>query len=134
MAWMVYLSLLTQMISVLQSHTHLVHCTLSSPIPGQLVEDPEYIMLQIVLPYISCNTEGTKLPLDQVLDYITLFAFTGELGQRAIVHQFSLQFIPPAFVDIAPPEFRTQTVEEAVNDSRRYRAMICKGVVDLTLE
>jgi len=68
-----------------------------------------------------------KLPLDQVLDYITLFAFTGELGQRAIVHQFSLQFIPPGFVDIAPPEFRTQTVEEAVNDSRRYRAMICNG-------
>ena len=127
MAWMVYLSLLTQMISVLQSHTHLVHCTLSSPIPGQLVEDPEYIMLQIVLPYISCNTEGTKLPLDQVLDYITLFAFTGELGQRAILHQYSLEIIPQAFASLAPPEFRAQTVEEAVSDSRRYRAMICNG-------
>ena len=63
-----------------------------------------------------------------------MFAFTGELGQRAILHQFSLEIIPPAFAPVAPPEFRAQTVEEAVNDSRRYRAMICKGVVDLALE
>ena len=121
------------MISVLHSHCSLT--VLVKPHFRTVSGGPiEYIMLHIVLPYISCNTEGTKLPLDQVLDYITLFAFTGELGQRAILHQYSLEIIPQAFASLAPPEFRAQTVEEAVSDSRRYRAMICKGVVDLTLE
>ena len=45
---------------------------------------------------------------------------TDEMGQRATIHQYSLDTIPGG-VEI--PGFR-QTVEEAVNGSRRYRAMI----------
>jgi len=51
---------------------------------------------------------------------IELVRVVAEMGQRATIHQYSLDTIPGG-VEI--PGFR-QTVEEAVNGSIRYRAMI----------
>jgi len=49
--------------------------------------------------------------------------FTDQLGQRAFIHQFSLDVVPDSFQEVAPPNF-AQSTEEALNASRRYRTAI----------
>ena len=84
-------------------------------------------MWQPTIELYTLGPRHTEVQTQLLVEMLTFnLLFTDQLGQRAVIHQFSLDVLPPEFQRTVPPEF-AQTTEAALSGSRRYRTALCNA-------